>query len=398
MAGPTLAGPAAAQVEPATADQASPDRSWFQQPLVDHHCHGVVLEGLDRAEFEGMLNEATGPAPLGTTLFDSMLGLAVRRWCAPVLGLEPHADPECYLRRRQELGPDEVNRRFLEAAGVGDFVVDTGLAPGSICAPEQLAAYGDGRAHEVVRLEALAEALLADGVAAEDFAGKLTEGLSAKPVVGAKSIAAYRVGLSLPARKPSAERLTEALGHVQPGEGGRYRLADPIVSAWLAWTAIEAGLPLQFHVGYGDSDLDLDACDPLRLTGFLRATQDHGVPVLLLHNYPFHRNAAYLAQVFDHVFMDLGLTTHNCGALSVAPIREALELVPFGKLLYSSDAYGLAELYFLGAHFFRRGLSAVLSSLVQAGEMTGEDGQRVAELVGSANARRVYRLGRSGSA
>jgi predicted TIM-barrel fold metal-dependent hydrolase len=383
---------------PAMVDQALPDQPWVARPLVDHHCHGVVLQDVDRAEFEGMLNEAPRPSPLGTTLFDSMLGLAVRRWCAPVLDLEPHAQPEPYLRRRHELGHGEVTRRFLEAAGISDFVVDTGLAPGSICGPEELAAYGGGRAHEVVRLEALAEALLADGVPPEDFAEQLTERLSARPVVGAKSIAAYRVGLSLPDRKPGADRLTEAVRQARAGAGGRYRLADPVVSAWLAWTAIEVGLPLQFHVGYGDSDLDLDACDPLRLTAFLRATQEHGVPVLLLHNYPFHRGAAYLAQVFDHVFMDLGLTTHNCGAFSVAPIRESLELVPFGKMLYSSDAYGLAELYFLGAHLFRRGLSTVLGSLVHSGEMTGDDAERVAELIGSANARRVYRLGRDGSA
>ena len=44
---------------------------------------------------------------MGTTFFDSMLGLAVRRWCAPVLGLEPHASAEDYLTRRQQLGAGE---------------------------------------------------------------------------------------------------------------------------------------------------------------------------------------------------------------------------------------------------------------------------------------------------
>ena len=39
---------------------------------------------------------------------------------------------------------------------------------------------------------------------------------------------------------------------------------------------------------------------------------------------------------------------HNTGALSDAVVRESLELVPFGKMLYSSDAFGLAELYYLG--------------------------------------------------
>ena len=75
-----------------------------------------------------------------------------------------------------------------------------------------------------------------------------------------------------------------------------------MINSWLAWTAIEIGMPLQIHVGYGDADLDLLRADPLRLTAFLRATEKLEVPVLLLHNYPFHRNAAYLAQVYSHVF------------------------------------------------------------------------------------------------
>jgi hypothetical protein len=170
------------------------------------------------------------------------------------------------------------------------------------------------------------------------------------------------------------------------------RLVDRTVIAWLAHTAVELELPLQFHVGYGDADLDLLACDPLRLTAFLRATQERGVPVLLLHNWPFHRQAAYLAQVFDHVFMDLGLTTHNTGALSTGVLRETLEIVPFGKLLFSSDAYGLAELYLLGALLFRRSLSTVLGELVTAGEASAEDAAHVARLVGHENARRAYAL------
>ena len=46
-------------------------------------------------------------------------------------------------------------------------------------------------------------------------------------------------------------------------------------------TGIDAGLPVQFHVGYGDADVDLHRCDPLLLTDLLRATEPAGVPVLL---------------------------------------------------------------------------------------------------------------------
>jgi predicted TIM-barrel fold metal-dependent hydrolase len=362
-------------------------------PLLDHHCHGLVTEDLDRAGFEALMNEAERPSPLGTSLFDSMLGLAVRRWCAPLLDLEPHATPDAYLQRRRELGAAEVNRRLVAAAGIDEFLVDTGLDPASLCTPGDLAAMAGGRAHEVVRLEAVAEEVLASGTSATGFADEVEKRLRGRGAVGAKSIAAYRVGLQLPTRKPAADELVAALADVAPGAGGGYRVQQPVVNAWLAWTAVELGMPLQFHVGYGDSDLDLLDCDPLRLTAFLRATQERGVPVLLLHNYPFHRHAAYLAQVFDHVFMDLGLATHNTGALSVTVIRETLEVVPFGKLLFSTDAYGLAELYLLGALLFRRGLADVLDGLVTAGEMTDADAHRVGALVARENARRAYRLG-----
>src|SRR3954451_16552200 len=367
-------------------------------PLIDHHCHGLVMNDPGRPAFEAIMNEADRPSPMGTSLFDSMLGLAVRRWCAPVLDLEPHASPDDYLARRRELGAEEVNRRLVREAGIGTFLVDTGLTPDRLTTPEQLADLCGGQRREVVRLEAVGEEVLAAGTTRNGFADEVRERLRDTHAVGAKSIAAYRVGLSLPARQPSDDELMAALGDVRPGASGAFRIAHPVVNAWLAWTAVEIGMPLQFHVAYGDNDVDLADCDPLRLTDFLRATAERGVPVTLLHNYPFHRNAAYLAQVFDHVFMDLGLATHNTGALSGSLVRESLELAPFGKVLFSSDAYGLGELYHLGALLFRRGLTRLLSGLVDEGELSGSDAARLARLVCADNARRVYGLEGAGAA
>jgi uncharacterized protein len=361
--------------------------------LVDHHCHGLVRDDLDRVQFESLMNEAPGRSPLGTTQFDSMLGLAVRRWCAPVLDLEPHASADDYVARRRELGSAEVNSRFVTKSGVGTFLVDTGLEPDRLTTPGELAVLASGSAHEVIRLEKVAEDVLAAGTSLRGVEESIVRTLLSSGAVGAKSIAAYRVGLQLPPEKPASSALLNALHDVKPNGDGQYRIADPVISGWLAWTAIDLGMPLQFHVGYGDNDLDLLACDPLRLTDFLRATLERRVPVLLLHNYPFHRNAAYLAQVFDHVFIDVGLATHNTGALSRQLIAEALELVPFGKLLFSTDAYGLAEYYYLGALLFRRGLGEVLGRLVGDGEMSEPDARHLAALVGGDNARRVYAIG-----
>jgi uncharacterized protein len=363
-------------------------------PLVDHHCHGLVLDDLDRSSFEAMMNEAAATSPLATTFFDSMLGLAVRRWCAPVLGLEAHASAEDYLARRRELGA-EASRLLVAAAGIDTFLVDTGIGRGQLCSPGELASMSGGTAYEVLRLEALAEGVMQNGVATADFAATVKRALQQSTAVASKSIAAYRVGLDLPSRPPSTDALVTALRNLRPSANGRYRLADPVINGWLAWTAIETGLPLQIHVGYGDADIDLLRADPLWLTPFLRATEERGTPVLLLHNYPFHRHAAYLAQVFSHVFIDIGLAVHNTGALSESLIRETLELVPFGKLLFSSDAYGLAELFCLGAGLFRRGLATVLGELIKAGDMTRQDADHTASLIARGNARRVYHLSRA---
>lgn len=72
--------------------------------LVDHHCHGVMAHDLERAELEHLITESDWPAPEGTTGFDSQVGFAIRRHCAPALGLAPFAGPEAYLERRRSWG------------------------------------------------------------------------------------------------------------------------------------------------------------------------------------------------------------------------------------------------------------------------------------------------------
>ncbi|WP_410660754.1 amidohydrolase family protein [Amycolatopsis sp. lyj-112] len=363
--------------------------------LVDHHCHGVVTGDLGRIEFEQMLTEADTVSPLGTTLFDSLIGLAVRARCAPVLGLYPHTPAEVYLARRAELGATEVNRRFLRATGTVEFLLDGGFLPVALTTTGEFASLSGARVRDIVRLEQVAESVVRSATAA-GFASAFAEELAkrATTAVGFKSIAAYRVGLDLAGERPSEGEVAEAAGRwlarIEAGEP--VRLADEVLHRFLIWTGIDLALPIQFHVGYGDSDVDLHRCDPLLLTGLLRATRSRGVPILLLHNYPFHRNAAYLAQVFEHVFVDVGLATHNAGHRAPAIIAETMEIAPFGKLLFSTDAFGLAELYHLGTGLFRQGLSDFLRAGLAADVLSEVDARRIVALVGHRNAERVYGL------
>lgn len=360
--------------------------------LVDHHCHGAVTDDPDRAGFEALLTE--GEAWPGVSPFDSPVGIAVRRHCAPLLDLPRHAPADVYVARRAELGAAEVNRRFLRAAGAGVFCVDTGFAPHPVTGPAELAAAAGATAYEVVRLEGVAEAVAAGGVEpdayAEAFRAAAWEAVGRPGVVGVKSVAAYRTGFDLDPARPSPAEVTRAAGRWLARGGGR--LDDPVLVRELLWTAVDLGRPLQLHTGFGDADIRMHRVDPTLLTDWLHLTAGT-IPVLLLHCWPYQRQAAYLSAVFERVHLDVGLTLHHVGpARAGAILAEALEITPFRKLLYSSDAYGVAEFHHLGALAFRRGLAGLLQERVDADELSLPDALRLARWAGRDNARRVYGL------
>jgi predicted TIM-barrel fold metal-dependent hydrolase len=167
---------------------------------------------------------------------------------------------------------------------------------------------------------------------------------------------------------------------------------DPVLIRFLLWAAVEVGLPLQIHTGFGDPDLRLHRSDPALLADFCARVADRGTRVLLLHTYPYHRQAAYLASVHPHVYLDVGLAMNHLGPSAPTVLAEALELAPFGKVLYSSDAFGLAELYHLGALLFRRALGRLFDGWVGGGDMAAADAERYAGMIATGNARLVYRL------
>ncbi|MGW4420851.1 amidohydrolase family protein [Streptosporangium sp. NPDC004631] len=366
-------------------------------PLVDHHVHGALAEDVSRREFEELITESNRPVPGWMTQFDSQVGFAVLRHCAPVLGLDPHPDPETYLARRTELGTEEVNRRLLAAGGIGHFLVETGYLGERILGPGRMSTVTGRPADEVVRLESVAERVVADGTDAAGFAARFEAALwqRSRTARGLKTIVAYRHGLDFDPRPPTPNEVTAAAGRwLRTVERtGTVRVDDPVLLRHLIWQGIERGLPLQFHIGYGDPDVDLHRSDPLLLRGLIELAEPRAVPLLLLHCYPFHRNAGYLAQVYPNVYFDVGLGVSYTGARSVAVVAESLELAPFAKILFSSDAWGPAELHHLGALLWRRAMTRVLSGFVADGEWTESQAVRVATMVGAQNARRVYGLG-----
>jgi predicted TIM-barrel fold metal-dependent hydrolase len=366
--------------------------------LVDHHCHSVLGAALDPERFGALLTEAPAPAP-GADAFDSAVGLSVRRECAPVLDLAVHAPAAEYLARRSELGVTEVNRRLFAASGTTRLLVDHGYRGDDLLGLDELASAAGAPVGEVVRLEAVAEALADTGVGAQDYPAALAEEVarrtSAESVVGCKSILAYRYGFDVDPTRPSSAEVAVAtdrwllLREREPAAG---RIADPVLLRHALWCGVDAGLPVQLHTGFGDPEEDLHRANPALLAGFCRATEGTGTPIVLLHCYPYHREAAWLAHSFPHVYLDVGLASTYVGHRAAELLAEVLELAPFGKVLYSSDAFGLPELYLVAANAFRRAVHQVLGGWARDGEAAEPDVHRIAAMIAEHNSAGLYRL------
>jgi hypothetical protein len=278
---------------------------------------------------------------------------------------------------------------FLPGAGVSDWLVDTGLddEESAVAGVPELSALSGSRAHEVVRLEQVAEqAAQAPG----DYASAFEEILHrrAATAAGTKSILAYRGGFDGDLAEPPPSQVAEAASRWR--DRGGVRVQDRVLLRFGLHQALRLQKPLQFHVGFGDRDCDLHKANPLYLIDFLRQSGD--TPIVLLHCYPYEREAGYLAQAFNNVYVDGGLSVNYLGARAPSFIARLLEMAPFRKILYSSDACGPAELHFLGARLWRNGIHRVLRGFVEDGDWSESDAMRVVDLIAHDNAARIYRL------
>ncbi len=372
-----------------------------QVPLVDHHCHGVIPVELEAERFEDLISEAFAPAPLGTSHWDKPVALSIRRWCAPVLDLPKFCAPEDYVARRRALGAEEVNRRFLAGSGIGTYLVDSGNRPEELCSVSELGALAGAPAREIVRMEAIAERVASGQVSAAGYGRAFEDALRAaigEEVAGLKSILAYRATLRVDYEPPGAAEVETAAGRwlAEIERTGSVRITDPVLERHLIWTgadiARERGFPIQFHIGLGDPDIELNRVDPSYLTPWIKAVEPWGFPITLLHCYPFHRKAGLMAENFPWVYFDVGFAQNWVGPSYQRIMDEALETAPFTKQLYSSDAFGLSELYYLGALRFRTALARALARWVDDDECPADEVARIMALIGAENARRIYRV------
>jgi uncharacterized protein len=293
------------------------------------------------------------------------------------LGCEP--TEQAVLERRLAMDPDEYASGLLRATTTELLLVDEGFPPAEVgTTPSELGELAGCPARPVMRIEQVAEragvGLRAVPNALEAFRAAVSSA-RAQGYVGLKTIAAYRGGLDLDGLPASVR--TDRL------EGPPVRTA--LLAALETNEATGDPLPVQVHTGFGDSDLSLPAARPALLKPLVERFRD--TTFVLLHCYPFVREAGWMAHVYGNVYFDLSLTIPHVSRPAEA-LCEALELAPASKLLYASDASRTPELYLLAARWWREALAEALPALLR-----DDDAAAAARLILRENALAVYRLG-----
>jgi len=260
------------------------------------------------------------------------------------LGCE--ATEEAVFAARSASGP----ATFLRATGTELLLLDDGFPPAQDALTRQeMGALAGCEARAVLRIERL------------ETVGRVREVVSSARAAGfvaLKTIAAYRGGLG-------------AVG-------------DRVLAALEENEATGDALPVQVHTGFGDPDLLLPTARPGLLKPLVERFRD--TTFVLLHCYPFVREAGWLAHAYANVYLDLSLTIPFVARPATA-LAEALELAPVSKLLYASDAARTPELYLLAATWWRDALAEVLPQVLPEGAV-----ERAASMILRDNARGLYRL------
>ncbi|KAF9701133.1 hypothetical protein EKO04_000720 [Ascochyta lentis] len=374
-------------------------------PIIDNHAHNLILPThADSIPFESITSEAQGRALRDT--FKSLAHLRAAKQLRELYELDDKANWDDILEQREEWlrsDPERFTQRCFE--GVSALLIDDSLAgPGKVHPYDWHDRYTDAPCKRIVRIETVAERLMEAIVkdAEEDDLGKssfytetwvsfmddfereIQEAIDNPEVVGFKTVICYRTGLDI---EEDYERAAKAVGYpferyVKSCVRKRsFRIERKPLNDYLVLRTLEIlsdGLsrsesfskPLQLHTGLGDNDIDLSLSNPAFLQPLIENYTS--VPFVILHSaYPYTREAGYLATVYKHVYLDIGEVfpmVSRDGQRAI--LRQALELVPGSKLLYSSDGHWFPETFWLANKQFREVWLELLVEYVEKTDLT----------------------------
>jgi len=367
-------------------------------PIVDNHCHSLLRrQPPDDEAFRIHLTESTFPEIARDHISTSLAYHWAIRELAVLLDCEP--TPDAVHAARRDRGVEWLTREIVERARFKTWLIDTGYGSDTTLSLDELRAIVPCRIEEILRLEPMIERLIPEHDTFEAFSDAYRarlEDLRGQGLVGLKSVIAYRSGLQLELMDRATAAAAFDAVREQARRDGRVRIESKPLLDHLIVVAVEAcarqGVPIQFHTGLGDPDLDLTRVDPAALR-VLFSDRFRAAPIVLLHTgYPYVRSLAYCAAMFPNVYADMGETILFAAGEATQIYRELIGLAPASKLLFSTDASLVPELYWVGARVGRRALANVLDEHIGDGTLDESTALEWAERMLWRNSEAVYSL------
>ncbi len=367
-------------------------------PIVDNHCHSLLrAQPADDEAFRIHLTETYFPEVARDDVPHTLLYHWTIRELAGLLDCAP--TPDAVHAARRDRGLEWIAREAVTRANFRTWLVDTGYGGDATFPLDELRTLVPCRIEEVLRLEPMIERLIVESTGFDAFIEAYRaelDDLRGRGIVGLKSVIAYRSGLHVEIVEQPDAAAAFAEVHERARRDGRIRIASKPLLDHLVVVAVEAAarqeVPIQFHTGLGDPDLDLTLVDPAALR-VLFSDLFRAAPIVLLHTgYPYVRSLAYLAAMFPNVYADMGEAILFAAGEATQITRELLGLAPASKILFSTDASLVPELYWVGARLGRRALGRVLDEHIADGAIDERTALDWAERILWRNSERVYGL------
>lgn len=398
-------------------------------PGIDNHAHNLLLPThQDAYNLLSATTEATGDA-----LDDaprSLPHMRMVRQLRELYGCDKDVGWNDLMIARRELLEEDHDGLLRKCfSNIHTILMDDGLDDDTVHPYNWHDRYTEGKTFRIVRIETVAADILRGmyqsgrlqiGPAIEDeeicaeawitflggFEAAIANFIRDEEVVGFKSVICYRTGLDVRVAR-DVDVATNGLDafrddYLPDCVEDDFRIETKglndclLISTCRLLTAgfQQGGIakPLQFHTGLGDNDISLDRSNPAHLQPLIEKFPD--VIIVLLHSsYPYTRQAGYLATVFKNVYLDLGEVfpmVSRDGQEHI--IRQAMEITPMSKLLYSTDAHHWAEVYWLADKQFRLAFERVLVDYVENEDLTVQQAIDAARDIYFNNANRIYNL------
>jgi uncharacterized protein len=363
-------------------------------PILDHHAHLFFREEVWRSTpLEAYLSEAYDPLMLERFVPDTVTARRGVRELAGFYGCEPIRDEVLKARARWNL--TDLAKKMFAQCNISQVLIDDGVWPEAMISLPEFSSMTGVPVRRVLRCEFELAKLVEVSSSVTDLFERFERLLRevAPSLIGLKSIIAYRTGLDIGhhGAHDLGVAFTDLKRDLEPASIAQN--STPRINN-KSLLARDTNLPMQFHTGYGDPDLDLRLANPLHLRPIFESPDLAGLKVVMLHCYPFIKEAGYLASVYPGAFMDLGLTIPYMSTHAMlTSTLEAFHLAPITKILFSTDASRTPELYWLAARQGRRIVARALEQLKNDDDLTFFEAEWAADKILNGNAQGIYRLG-----